>query len=95
MLGHSSAFPWYNGDFGAVFALLSKLKVGDRFYVQYEDNRSFVYEMTQAIIFNPFENNQRLTDIENAPGSSIILISCYPVGTNYKRIAVQARLVQL
>ncbi|MEK7638142.1 MAG: sortase [Patescibacteria group bacterium] len=95
VLGHSSAYPWYNGDYGAVFALLSKLKVGDRFYVQYDDNRSFVYEMRQAIIFNPFENDQRLTDIENATGSSLILISCYPVGTNYKRIAVQAMLVQI
>jgi LPXTG-site transpeptidase (sortase) family protein len=95
MLGHSSAYPWYKGNYGAVFALLSKLKVGDRFYIQYDDNRSFVYEMSQAIIFNPFENDQRLVDIENATGSTVILISCYPVGTNYKRIAVQARLVQI
>jgi sortase (surface protein transpeptidase) len=51
--------------------------------------------MSQAIIFNPFENDQRLVDIENATGSTVILISCYPVGTNYKRIAVQARLVQI
>lgn len=95
ILGHSSAYPWYKGDYGAVFALLSKLKVGDRFYVQYDDNRTFVYEMSQAIIFNPFENDQRLTDIQNATGSSLILISCYPVGTNYKRIAIQAQLVQI
>ena len=95
ILGHSSAYPWYKGDYGAVFALLSKLKVGDRFYVQYDDNRTFVYEMKQAIIFNPFENDQRLTDIENETGSSIILISCYPVGTNYKRIAVQAKVVEI
>jgi LPXTG-site transpeptidase (sortase) family protein len=95
VLGHSSAYPWYKGDYGAVFALLSKLKVGDRFYVQYSDNRTFVFQMTQSIIFNPFENDQRLSDIENASGSSIILISCYPVGTNYKRIAIQAQLVQI
>lgn len=95
VLGHSSAYPWYRGDYGAVFALLSKLKAGDRFYVQYEDNRSFVFEMTQSIIFNPFENDARLTTIENASGSTMILISCYPVGTNYKRIAVQAKLVQI
>ncbi len=95
ILGHSSAYPWYKGDYGAVFALLSKLKVGDRFYVQYQENRVFVYEMQQAIIFNPFESDQRLTDIENAGGSTIVLISCYPVGTNYKRIAVQAKLVEI
>jgi LPXTG-site transpeptidase (sortase) family protein len=95
ILGHSSAFPWYKGKYGAVFALLSKLNVGDRFYVQYEDGRTFVYEMKQSIIFNPLANDQRLVDLESAPGSTLILISCYPVGTNYKRIAVQAQLVQI
>lgn len=96
VLGHSSAYPWYKGKYGAVFALLNKLKVGDRFYVRYSDERTFVYEMKQAIIFNPFDtNDQRLAAIENAPGSSLILISCYPVGTNYKRIAVQAEVVKL
>lgn len=96
VLGHSSAYPWYKGKYGAVFALLNKLKIGDRFYVQYSDNRTFVYEMKQAIIFNPFDtNDQRLAAIESASGSSIILISCFPVGTNYKRIAVQAQLVKL
>jgi LPXTG-site transpeptidase (sortase) family protein len=95
ILGHSSAYPWYRGDYGAVFALLGKLNVGDRFYVQYADNRTFVYEMKQAIIFNPFADDPRLTALENASGSTLILISCYPVGTNYKRIAVQAQLVQI
>jgi LPXTG-site transpeptidase (sortase) family protein len=94
VLGHSSAYPWYKGNYGAVFALLSKLKVGDRFYVQYEDKRTFVFEMTQSIIFNPFENDARLNALEEAPGSSLLLISCYPVGTNYKRIAIQAQLVK-
>ncbi len=95
ILGHSSAYPWYKGDYGAVFALLSKLNVGDRFYIQYDDNRTFVYEMKQSLIFNPFVNDDRLTALENAPGSTILLISCYPVGTNFKRIALQAEVVTM
>jgi LPXTG-site transpeptidase (sortase) family protein len=95
ILGHSSAYPWYKGDYGAVFALLSKLNPGDRFYVQYSDNRTFVYEMRDSVIFNPFENDERLNALEQAPGSTMLLISCYPVGTNYKRIAIQAALVQI
>lgn len=94
MLGHSSAFPWYKGEYGAVFALLSRLEAGERFYIQYEDNRTFVFQMQQAVIFNPFLNDERLNALENSPGSSVILISCYPVGTNYKRIALQAVLVE-
>ncbi len=95
ILGHSSAYPWYHGDYGAVFALLSKLNVGDRFYVQYSDNRTFVYEVRQSIIFNPFANDGQLTAMENQPGNFLILVSCYPVGTNYKRIAVQAVQIQI
>ena len=95
VLGHSSAYPWYKGDYGAVFALLSKLQAGDRFYVQYDDNRVFVYEMRKAVIFNPIADDGRLASLENEPGNYLILISCYPVGTNYKRIAIQAEQVQL
>jgi LPXTG-site transpeptidase (sortase) family protein len=95
VLGHSSAYPWYRGNYGAVFALLSKLNPGDRFYVQYSDNRTFVYQVHQSVIFNPFAGDDRLQQLENAPGNHIILISCYPVGTNYKRIAIQADQVQI
>ncbi len=95
ILGHSSAYPWYKGDYGAVFALLGKLKPGDRFYVHYSDDRTFVYQVHQSLIFNPFANDGQLEALENAPGTHLILISCYPVGTNYKRIAVQADLIKL
>jgi LPXTG-site transpeptidase (sortase) family protein len=97
MLGHSSAYPWYKGDYGAVFALLSKLQPGDRFYIQYEDNRTFVYEMSGSVIFNPFvkdDNSEQLAAMEASDERSIILISCYPVGTNFRRIAVQAKQVE-
>lgn len=95
ILGHSSAYPWYKGNYGAVFALLNKLKPGDRFYIQYEDNRTFVYEMKQALVFNPFKDDARLQALQNTPGSYVILLSCYPVGTNYKRIAIQAEEIQI
>jgi len=95
ILGHSSAYPWYKGDFGAVFALLSKLKPGDRFYVQYSDDRSFFYEVKESLVFNPFKTDERLNAIENAVGNNLILVSCYPVGTNYLRIAVRAQQIQL
>src|SRR5258706_10969007 len=39
VLGHSSAYPWYKGHYGSIFALLNKLNPGDKFYIQYSDNR--------------------------------------------------------
>jgi LPXTG-site transpeptidase (sortase) family protein len=93
ILGHSSAFPWYRGDYGAVFALLSKMDNGDRFYVQYDNGPAFLYEVMGSVIFNPFKAEERLRAIEDVSGNNLILLSCYPVGTNYLRIAVQAAQV--
>jgi LPXTG-site transpeptidase (sortase) family protein len=95
ILGHSSAYPWYRGDYGSVFALLSKLAVGERFYVQYEDNRMFVYEVRGSVIFNPFKTEERLAALEGVTGDNVILLSCYPVGTSYLRIAVRAEQVAI
>ncbi len=93
ILGHSSAYPWYKGQYGSVFALLGKLKPGDKFRVQYDNGATFTFVIKQSIVFSPFSNDARLTEIEKAPGSSVVLISCWPVGTNYKRIAIQAELI--
>ncbi|HUO75633.1 MAG TPA: sortase [Candidatus Paceibacterota bacterium] len=95
ILGHSSAYPWYKGKYGAVFALLTKLNAGDQFYVQYSDGRTFVYEVKESLVFNPFNASARLTELENAPGNNLILVSCYPVGTNYLRIAVRAQQIDI
>ena len=93
LLGHSSAYPWYQGGYGSVFALLSKLSIGDRFYIRYGDGRFFIFEVRDSIIFNPLSGDARLHELEQTDGSTLILVSCYPVGTNYRRIAIRADLV--
>ncbi|MEK7515252.1 MAG: sortase [Patescibacteria group bacterium] len=93
VLGHSSAYPWYRGQYGSVFALLGKLNPGERFYVRYEDGRTFIFEMKKSIVFNPFADDARLTELEQTNTPSLVLLSCWPVGTNYRRIAVYAERV--
>jgi LPXTG-site transpeptidase (sortase) family protein len=93
ILGHSSAYLWYRGHYGSVFALLGKLEPGDRFYVRYNDGRVFTYSVRQSIIFIPLQSDDRLTQVEQSKTNSLVLVSCWPVGTNYKRIAVQAELI--
>jgi len=93
LLGHSSAYPWYKGQYGSVFALLGKMKIGDRFYIRYSDGRFFVFEVHESIVFNPLSDDARLAELEQNAGTSLILVSCYPVGTNYQRIAIKADLV--
>jgi len=93
ILGHSSAYPWYKGQYGSVFALLGKLKEGDAFFITNGD-KTLNYRISQSFVFNPFDkDDEQIKHIENTEDSSIILVSCWPVGTNYKRIAVKADLI--
>lgn len=88
ILGHSSAYPWYKGSYGSVFALIGKLKPGDKFSVEYGDGRKFIYSVKKSLVFSPFAKDAGLSELEKEAGNSVILISCWPLGTNYKRIAV-------
>lgn len=90
VLGHSSAYPWYKGAYGSVFALLGKLKVGDKIYIEYSDGQVFAFSVKQSIVFSPFKENEQLAQIEKSEKPTLILISCWPIGTNYRRIAIIA-----
>lgn len=92
ILGHSSAYPWYRGDYGSVFALLEKLKPGDDVYIK-NGEKVFAYRVTESIIFYPFAKDKSVDQIAQTDTSSVVLVSCWPVGTNFRRIAVRADLI--
>ncbi len=92
ILGHSSAYPWYKGHYGSVFALLSNLKVGDFIYIN-NGGKILSYKVKESVIFHPFTKDQSIDQMVQTDTSSIILVSCWPVGTNSKRIAIKADLV--
>jgi LPXTG-site transpeptidase (sortase) family protein len=93
ILGHSSAYPWYKGKYGSIFALLGNLKNGDAVVIA-NGGKTLVYKVSDILIFNPLSNNSRLQQISQSDNrSSVLLVSCWPVGTNLKRIAVRADLV--
>lgn len=92
ILGHSSAYPWYKGHYGSVFALLIKLRPGDEIFVS-DGSRLLKYRVSQSLVFNPFASRDaRLAALGESDRSAMVLVSCWPVGTTYKRIAVRAEL---
>jgi|SRR3989344_3737221 len=93
ILGHSSAYPWYKGNYGSVFAMIGTLQPGDNFFVRYDDGKTFTYVVKKSIIFSPKTNDPRVTELQNNTEPTLVLITCWPIGTNYKRIAVEAILV--
>jgi|SRR3989338_1645541 len=93
IIGHSSSYPWYKGKFGSIFSNLSKLKTGDKINIQ-KNGEILNYTVTKSIIFSPNNADDfELRELESTSGSSLVLMTCWPTGTNAKRVAVRADLV--
>ncbi|MCX6807527.1 MAG: sortase [Patescibacteria group bacterium] len=81
--GHSSYYPWDAGRYKSVFALLEKLEAGDQFSVFYHQ-KEYKYKVESKNII-------KATDVSvlNQDGDErVTLITCWPTGTNYKRLVV-------
>ncbi len=86
ILGHSSAYPWDKGKYGSVFSLLGQLKSGGQIIIFYQKHK-YVYRVITKEIFK--KNAQISVQNEN---SQLVLISCWPIGTAWKRIVIMAEL---
>lgn len=94
IIGHSSQYPWQEGNYKTVFSLLSELEKGDKIYVIWE-NKGLVFEVDDKQIFLPWSEGGQTTEMvfpkEKRP--ILILQSCWPAGVAKKRIAVKSYLL--
>ncbi len=86
ILGHSSAYPWYKGKYGSVFSLLNQLNSGEQIIVYFQKHRYIYRVIAKSIIL---KNAEILVQGEKP---QLVLISCWPVGTAWKRIMIQAEI---
>lgn len=86
--GHSSYFPWDPGRFKDVFALLTEVVVGDKVVV-YHDQKKYIYEVYERKIVTP----DKIDVLTQKGDNRLTLITCYPVGTNLKRLILLAKPV--
>lgn len=93
ILGHSSADPWYLGDYGSAFALLETMRTGDDIIVHYRDGRTLTFRVIDSFTYSQRgDDAQDAARFEKSSRPSIILVSCWPFGTNFKRLGVKAVL---
>lgn len=85
ILGHSSAYPWYKGAYGSVFSLLNKLEENDEIFV-FSTKKKYVYKVVGKEINLPEDLNLEKQEKEPV----LYLLSCWPIKTNWKRIAIKA-----
>lgn len=90
IFGHSSDYPWSKGKYKTIFALLTKIKIGDSIVATDEAGHEFTYYVTSTKIVTPtdlsvldqFQNKRKLLTLQTS----------YPIGTALKRFVVLAEL---
>ncbi len=84
--GHSSDLPWAEGDYKTVFALLDKVENGDEIVIR-NQGQDLVYKVYNKQVVNKDEVGNYITSDKS---QSLTIMTCYPVGSNWKRLIVQA-----
>lgn len=74
----------------AVFYLLDLLKNKDQILVNYQD-KNYVYEVVDRKIANP--KDVEFLNYSDPSSETLILQTCWPIGTNWKRLLVFAKKV--
>jgi len=98
IFAHSST-DWYTANrYNSVFYLLNKLESGDKIDIYFEKQK-YVYVVTGKKVIEPMEVsylNHNSPDLQNPEkiidGSILTLMTCWPPGTDLKRLIIQARL---
>lgn len=88
IFGHSSGAWWVPGNYKHVFTLLDKLSVNDIVTIEYQ-GITYKYKIKNTRIVMPTEVS--VLNQTNFP--TLTLITCYPVGTNEKRLIVEAEQI--
>ncbi len=88
--GHSSNYIWAKGNYKNVFALLSRLAVGDLIYLKYNNN-IYIYKTDSIRTVKP----QDLSVLNKTDGAATLsLMTCTPLGTSLNRLIVKADLIR-
>ncbi len=92
LFGHTSYVVWKTNPYGTIFKDIAKLK--DNTLIQIlRQGKLFEYKVIDIFVVPPKQVNAQYMTYQNAGGSYITLMWCYPLGTDKKRIMVVAKLI--
>jgi sortase A len=89
LFAHSTDNWWNVGRYNAIFYLLKDVQIGDEVIVYFENVRHN-YEVTDSKIVDPTDVSY-LVDSQKAPDETLIMQTCWPPGTTWKRLLVFAK----
>lgn len=91
LFAHSSDDPWSIGRYNTIFFRLGELNINDEIFI-FKDGKKNIYKVKDKKIVWPNEV-EYLTkiDSQNIKGQyQLILQTCYPIGTAFKRLLIFA-----
>jgi LPXTG-site transpeptidase (sortase) family protein len=92
--GHSSNYIWAKGNYNHIFKDLNNLEVGDIISIRIVQKNGriidYQYKINDKFITAP--NDEKI--FANTPNPSLTLSTCWPLGTNLRRVIVKAELVK-
>lgn len=88
LFAHSADNFWNVGQYNAVFYLINKLVPGDEINIFFQETR-YKYLVDRTEIVDP--NQVEFITSQRGQGEELILQTCYPPGTTWKRLLVFAK----
>lgn len=92
IFGHSSNFPWMEGEYNDVFALLDKVVYDDEVIVYYGQEK-YVYKIQRKEVIRPGDVSVLKNNTDDR--SEITLMTCWPIGTTLNRLILIGELVDI
>ncbi|MFA6048300.1 MAG: sortase [Parcubacteria group bacterium] len=92
--GHSSNYFWVEGNYNYIFKDLNNLENGDMIKIKttQKNGRVIIYYYKVTDKFNTASDDNRI--FENTDNPTLTLSTCWPLGTNLRRLIVKAEKLQ-
>ena len=87
LFSHSTDSPYNVASYNAVFYLLRKLETGDKITVFFADEK-YIYEVTEKVVVSADDTSYITRDYSD---ERLVLQTCDPPGTTWKRLLVIAK----
>ena len=90
IFGHSSNFPWMNGDYNEVFSNLNFLEEWDEIIIYY-NQKKFKYIVKEKRVIKPGDVSVLKKNISK---KELSIMTCWPIWTTLNRLVVTGEMVE-
>lgn len=90
IFGHSSESSKYQGDYGEIFSSLNNLEAGDDIKIIASGGDELIYKVETKEIVMPDD----ITILDQKNKNRLTLLTCWPIGSNEKRLVIIASQIK-